>query len=63
MLETIKIKSDTELGYMVINLDEYDQKIHKAYEIDLVSDDTKNEPVKAGSEVSVKKSRSKKSDT
>lgn len=60
MLETITIESDTEVGYMIINLDEYDQDIHKIYGSEDVSDDTKNEPVEIDSDISIKKTRSKK---
>lgn len=63
MLETIKIKADTDIGYMVINLVEYDQKIHRAYYIESNLADIKDEPILIGSDVSVKKSRSKKADT
>ena len=63
MLETIKIKADTDIGYMVINLVEYDQKIHRAYDIESNLAGIKNEPILIGSDVSVKKSRSKKADT
>lgn len=60
MLETIIIKSDTEVGYMIINLDEYDQDIHKEHDIESASKNTKNEPIEIDSDVSVKKTRSKK---
>ena len=32
MLETIKIKSDTELGYRLINKDEFDSEVHTVFE-------------------------------
>ena len=60
MLETIIIKSDTEVGYMIINLDEYDQDIHKEHDIEAASKNTKNETIEIDSDVSVKKTRSKK---
>lgn len=31
MLETIKIVADTELGYMIINLSDYDKSTHIKY--------------------------------
>ena len=32
MLETIKIKSDTELGYRLINKEDFDSKVHITFE-------------------------------
>lgn len=38
MLETIRIKVDTELGYMIINSVDYDSKVHIKYDAELVDD-------------------------
>lgn len=38
MLETIKIKSDTELGYMVINVEDFNSELHTKF-------DTENDKV------------------
>lgn len=35
MLETIKVSNDTELGYRIINVDEYDINIHKIYSVNI----------------------------
>lgn len=50
MLETIKIVSDTDLGYMIINLDDYDDSVHKIH--------CEKSPIEV--EINVKKTRSKK---
>lgn len=50
MLETIKIVSGTELGYMIINLDDYDESVHKIH--------GEKSPIEV--EVNVKKTRSRK---
>lgn len=40
-IQTIKIKSDTELGYRILNSDEFDQNTQELYGVEVKAKTTK----------------------